>query len=62
MFSRLRFSDIVIYYIIETRKKNIYEVVIGRHVRKNLRKLPPDVVSLFHALVIDLTESGPVQP
>ena len=40
----------------------MYEVVIGRKARKNTRKLPPDVLSLFFALVADLSESGPEQP
>jgi len=39
----------------------MYEVVIGRSARKKLKRLPVEVVSLFHALLADLAESGPVQ-
>lgn len=40
----------------------MYEIKIGRKAEKNLRKLPAEVVSLFHNLLLDLQESGPEQP
>lgn len=40
----------------------MYKVVIGRQARKNLKKLPAEVVQLARMLTNDLEKSGPEQP
>ncbi len=37
----------------------MYEIVIRKKAQKNLKKLPLEVVQLFHILLSDLSGSGP---